>query len=230
MNLYIRYFDSEILVSDVEEAIAFLAGIREIGMNQKIADDIRAYHESDNKFPKRYKVRPKVYFIMIKTDATNMQEFKDYRNRSVTKAISEEQDEDQQQEPINEAPVQPVMPVQPAMMVREGGSHYSSHRDRNNMHMVVAALRAERFGWYEAEYDFKRVVVIPTTGKNEYRDTHFVVRCKAMSGMDCYNRMVEYLRDCVDSRSQFPSAKGRSFSFRYLGACKPLEQAEVNEI
>ena len=36
MNLYLRYFDSEILVSNVEEAIDFLAGIDEIGMNDML--------------------------------------------------------------------------------------------------------------------------------------------------------------------------------------------------
>jgi hypothetical protein len=43
---------------------------------------------------------------------------------------------------------------------------------------------------------------------------------KAESGLDCYNRIVESLRSRVDSRSQFPSAKGKSFKFRYLGRCK----------
>lgn len=220
MNLYIRYFDSETLVSNVEDAIAFLAGIREIGMNQKIADDIRAYHESDNKFPKRYKVRPKIYFIMIKTDATNMHEFKDYRNRSVNKANVDEQPvaKNVQQQPVEHV-VKPKVPREPEFP-------FGGHRERNNANTVLAALHTERFGWYEAEYDFKRVVVIPTTGKNEYRDTHFVVRCKAASGIDCYNRVVDYLRDCVDSRSQFPSAKGKSFSYKYLGACKPMEQVD----
>ena len=41
---------------------------------------------------------------------------------------------------------------------------------------------------------FKRVVLIPTSGKHEYRDTHFVARCKAVSGWDCYNRIIDYLK------------------------------------
>ncbi len=64
---------------------------------------------------------------------------------------------------------------------------------------------------------FKRVVLIPATGKHEYRDTRFVARCKALSGVDCYNRVVDYLRQHVDNRSQFPSAKGKNFQFSYLG-------------
>jgi hypothetical protein len=43
---------------------------------------------------------------------------------------------------------------------------------------------------------------------------------KAVSGMDCYERIVEHLRELVDERSQFPSAKGKNFKFRYLGKAK----------
>lgn len=215
MNLYIRYFDSEILVKNVEDAISFLEGIEEIGMNDKIANDIRAYYESDNRFPKRYKVRPKIYFIMIKTDANDMPEFKDYRNRSLHKTNKEEA--------AAETPKEYVKVEQMEFAPhREQVANFGSYRERQTNN-VLAALHAKRFGWYEGVYDFKRVVIVPSTGKNEYRDTHFVVRCKAASGMDCYNRMVDYLRDCVDSRSQFPSAKGKNFSFRFLGGCKPVE-------
>ena len=85
---------------------------------------------------------------------------------------------------------------------------------------VMMRLNEERPGWYEGSLDFTRVVMIPSTGKHEYRDTHFVVQCKAMSGMDCYNRIVDHLRGRVDNRSQFPSAKGKNFHFKYLGMWK----------
>ncbi len=62
--------------------------------------------------------------------------------------------------------------------------------------------------------------MVPSTGKFEYRDTHFVVQCKATSGLDCYNRIVDHLRTRVDGRSQFPSAKGKNFNFTYLGMWK----------
>ena len=41
-----------------------------------------------------------------------------------------------------------------------------------------------------------------------------------MSGIDCYNRIVDHLRERVDGRSQFPSAKGKNFRFKYLGMWK----------
>ena len=179
MNLYIRYFDKETLVSSVEQAIDFLSSIPEVGMNAELEADIRSYAASDVCYPKRYKVRPRVYFIVIKTAAATMQDFKD--KKALRPAASLAQD-------AASSPVNRMMEDMP--------------------------------GWYEGTLDFKRVVLIPSTGKHEYRDTHFVANLKANSGMDCYNRLVEHLRTRVDSRSQFPSAKGKNFQYRYLGMWK----------
>ena len=77
MNLYLRYFDREVLVQSVDDAIDFLASIDEIGMNPALEKDIRDYAKSDVIYPKRYKIRPRVYFIVIKTEAETMQDFKD---------------------------------------------------------------------------------------------------------------------------------------------------------
>lgn len=178
MNLYLRYFDQETLVTSVDDAIGFLKSIPEIEMDAELEADVREYAASDLTYPKRYKVRPRVYFIVIKTTAQTMQDFKDKKAlRTPTPA----------------------------------------ERMENS---VVASLAQEAPGWYEGSLDFKRVVMVPATGKFEYRDTHFVADVKAESGLDCYNRIVDYLRDCVDSRSQFPSAKGKNFHFRYLGMWK----------
>ena len=181
MNLYIRYFDKETLVYSVDEAIDFLCSIPEVGMNQQIEADVREYAESDVLYPKRYKVRPRVYFIIIKTEAATMLDFKQKKA------------------------------LRPAGQQQER---------RDSAQPAVGRLTEERQGWYEGMLDFKRVVMVPSTGKHEYRDTHFVARCKALSGIDCYNRIVEHLRERVDSRSQFPSAKGKNFRFKYLGMWK----------
>ena len=69
MNLYIRYFDKETLVYSAEEALDFLRSIPEINVDAAMEKDVRDYANSDVCFPKRYKVRPRVYFIMIKTTA-----------------------------------------------------------------------------------------------------------------------------------------------------------------
>ena len=185
MNLYLRYFDKETLAHNVDEALAFLRSIPEIGMNSNIESDIRDYVASDVFYPKRYKVRQRIYFIIIKTTAATMLDFK-------------------QKKALHSSPQQNML----------GGDK------RELPSTVMMRLNEERPGWYEGSLDFKRVVMIPSTGKHEYRDTHFVVQCKAMSGMDCYNRIVDHLRGRVDNRSQFPSAKGKNFHFKYLGMWK----------
>ena len=180
MNLYLRYFDKETLVTSVDEAIAFLAEIDEIGMNPMLESDIREYVNSDVFYPQRYKVRPRVYFIIIKTEAESMLDFKEKKA---------------------------VRPVAAAVKDRASSP-------------ILLRLNEERFGWYECVIDFKRVLMVPGTGKFQYRDTRFVVQMKGMSGIDCYNRIVEHLRERVDERSQFPSAKGKNFHFVYLGMAK----------
>lgn len=179
MNLYLRYFDRETLVSSVDEAIDFLRAIDEVGMNPVLEADIREYAASDVFYPKRYKVRPRVYFIIIKTEAQTMQDFKE--KKAVHLAAP----------PVSK-------PTAPALV----------------------RLNEIRPGWYEGMIDFKRVLLVPGTGKFQYRDTQFIANVKAESGMDCYNRIVEHLRERVDDRSQFPSAKGKNFKFRYLGQAK----------
>jgi hypothetical protein len=178
MNLYLRYFDKETLVNNVDEAIAFLKSIDEVEVNPMLETDIREYAASDVFFPKRYKIRPRVYFIIIKTDAATMQDFKEKRA------------------------------IRPA----------TGEKERSVS--TVMKLNEERDGWYEGTIDFKRVQLVPGTNKFQYRDTHFVAIVRAMSGLDCYNRIVDHLRGRVDDRSQFPSVKGKNFKFRFMGFAK----------
>lgn len=179
MNLYLRYFDSEVLVKSADEAIDFLSAIDDIAMNPVLEKDIRDYVASDVYYPKRYKIRPRVYFIIIKTEASTMQDFKEKKA------------------------------VRPAE--GQGGKANAP---------VLMTLNEPRYGWYEGSILFKRVQQVLGTGKFQYRDTTFVARVKAASGMDCYNRIVAHLSERVDRRSQFPSAKGKNFKFEFLGKCK----------
>ena len=188
MNLYLRYFDNEILVHSVKEAIDFLSSIPDIHMTPELEADIRNYALSDVYYPKRYKVRSRIYFIIIKTLAETMLDFKQKKA------------------------------VHPNVAVNTNNNVNNSRQ--SSADVVINKFCEERQGWYEGELDFKRVVMVPSTGKFEYRDTKFVARCKANSGMDCYNRIIENLHDRVDSRSQFPSAKGKNFHFKYLGMWK----------
>ena len=92
----------------------------------------------------------------------------------------------------------------------------STAQDRKRS--VMDILMDEHPGWYEGTLMFKRVVPIQDTNKFQYKDTRFRARLKARSGMDCYNRIVNHLRNRqdVDPRSQFPSAKSVNFSFRLV--------------
>ena len=184
MNLYLRYFNNETLVHTVEEALDFLRSISEIIVTPEMEDEIRDYVDSDVFYPKRYKVRPRVYFIIIKTEAKTMLDFK--QKKALRSNLNAETPQDK----------------------------------RDMVSPMVARLNEEKPGWYEGSLEFKRVVMIPATGNFEYRDTLFVAQCKAVSGMECYERIVDHLRDIVDSRSQFPSAKGKNFRFKYLGYWK----------
>ena len=86
MNIYVRYFDQEALTTSYEELMEFLTSIPEIPVTQELMDIVRAYMDSPMPYPKRYKVRPRVYFILIKTTAQTMQEFKMNRNQVIEEA------------------------------------------------------------------------------------------------------------------------------------------------
>lgn len=185
MNLYLRYFNKETLVTSVDDAISFLCSIDEIEMTPELEQDIREYAVSDVLYPKRYKLHSRVYFIIIKTEATTMQDFKEKK------------------------------------ALRGHGNEVAQDVTKERAaSLTVMKLNEECFGWYEGSLDFKRVLLMPGTGKFQYRDTHFVAQVKANSPQDCYNRIVEHLRSRVDDRSQFPSPKGKNFKYRYLGAAK----------
>lgn len=76
MNLYIRYFDDECVVTNVDDALRFIAGIPGFTMTPQFVKEFAEYAEGPSPYPKRYKVRPRLYFIVIKTNATTMEEFK----------------------------------------------------------------------------------------------------------------------------------------------------------
>lgn len=205
MNLYIRYFDDEVVVKSVEEALQFIAGIQGFNMTPQFEDDFRQYVESPMPYPKRYKVRARIYFIVIKTTAESLEEFK-----ANGKASQETKD------------------LEEGSFQEDDGSMDRPRAFLRPKDQALLRLNDEMPGWYEAEVNFKRVVRNAVTGKFDYVDTIFVARVKAFSGMDCYNRVIDHLRtrSDIDPRSQFPSAKGKNFHFTYLGF-KPYEEVAV---
>ena len=174
-HLYLRFFDSETVVGSPEEAIDFLRGMRDIEVDEFLEKDLKQYYESRMPYPKRYKVRQRCYFIVIKTNATSLEEFKNNAN---------------------------------------GKSNNTAKDDKK-----VVSFDEFHPGWYDVNINFKRVVPHPVTNKCTYYDTDFRVRMKGESIQDCYDRVLDHLRNRfdVDPRSQFPSIKGKNFVANYLG-------------
>jgi len=176
MNLYLRYFDNEAFAYSLEEAFDFLQSIPDIDLDEFLMSDIAQYVESSNMYPKRYKVHGKAYFIIIKTTAASMEEFKNI-----------------------------------GAATRDGQSDMSKNR--------TDVFSEYNPGWYDGSIMFKRVIPIPQTQKFQYVDTFFVARVKAYSRQDCYNKIIDHLRsrNDIDTRSQFPSIKGKNFECVYRG-------------
>lgn len=82
MNLYLRYFDSEVVVDSVDKALDFLTSIPDIDVDDFMMNDLASYYKSPMPYPKRYKVRGRNYFIVIKTNANTLEEFKAHSTAS----------------------------------------------------------------------------------------------------------------------------------------------------
>ena len=78
MNLYLRFFDEEVLVETVDQAIEFLSKLPDVKLSDNVCNELVSYAASKNPFPKRFKIDSKTYFIVIKTTANTMEEFKAY--------------------------------------------------------------------------------------------------------------------------------------------------------
>ncbi|MBR1492798.1 MAG: hypothetical protein IJ610_08665 [Bacteroidaceae bacterium] len=77
MNLYVRYFDHECLAKSVEEAIDFLRSIPEIKVESNAASRITTFLNSSNLYPFRLKVSYSNYVLFLKTEAENLEQFKE---------------------------------------------------------------------------------------------------------------------------------------------------------
>ncbi len=191
MNLYIRFFDDERVVTSTDDALEFISTFQGFNVTPEFEADFRQYAQSEVAYPKRYKVKSRIYFIVIKTMATTLEEFKANGKHNATADA-------------------------PATIL-------AKPKD-----IIEQRLNVENPGWYEGFILFKRVVFVPETGKYDYVDTSFSALTKAWSPMDCYNRIVDYVRsrDDVDERSQFPSPRGKNFKYEFIGL-KPLSEMNV---
>ena len=195
MNLYVRYFDHEYLAKSVDDALEFLSSIPEIKLESNAASRFTTFLNSSNLYPFRLKVSYSNYVLFLKTEAENLEQFKE------EEALRKEQKIDR----------------------------VSTMAERKKS--IIDALNEENIGWWEAGLTFKRVLIIPETGKCKYVDTPFRARLKAVSAIDAYNRIVDHLksRPEVDPRSQFPSAKSEKFEYQFIGEDESTEEEAVNE-
>lgn len=180
MNLYIRYFDEEALVHNVEEALHFLSSLDDVEVTEEMTGELEKFMQGSALYPKHIKVRARSFFIAIKTTAKTMEEFK-AKGAGQDKAEKVAQKE------------------------------------------ALAAYSKPQPGWYEAKLTFKRVILMPETQKSQYFDTPFVCKLWANSPQECYDKVVEHLRNRqdIDPRCQFPSIKSQNFEFNYLGEEAP---------
>ncbi len=202
MNLYIRYFSHEMLATNMSEASDFLTSISEININITDLNRVQAFWESNNSYPFRLKVSFSNYVLFLKTEAKDLPEFKylEQQNKAVAKQGGGSGNNTARKSSAN----------------MDGAESSPAMQEKKRM---MEILNTPQEGWYEATMMFKRVVQMPSTNKCQYRDTRFRVRLKATSGLDCYNRIIEHMRNRqdVDQRSQFPSAKSSNFHYTFLG-------------
>lgn len=194
MNIYARYFDQDTLVYSFDELMDFLSSIPDIRITPELVEDVRNYVESDMPYPKRYKIRPRVYFILIKTTAESLSAFKANRKNPQEQTTNDN-------EPFNKKEIR------------------------------IGQLMEERKGWYKGTIIFKRVILIPETQKFQYQDTQFSALIYATCGQECYDRIIDYLknRQDIDLRSQFPSSRGQNFRFVFMGENLPTFLSNTDE-
>ena len=194
MNIYARYFDEEKLTHSLDELVDFLKSISEINVTPQMLNDIAAYVQGDMPYPRRFKVHTRAYFILIKTQAETMDEFK---NRNAGSAEEAEKKSDA------------IRSMHEFLGDGMNGTASYSGRDYDEV--------CE--GWYRVNALLKRVVKDPDTQRCSYVDAPFEALVKGKTPRESYNRVIDYFRSRpdIDPRSQMPSIKGANFSYEYLG-------------
>lgn len=105
MNLYVRYFDTEYFATSFDELCNFLASIDEIKLSAIMIDELRNYVEGPSNFSRRFKTQGKNYFIVIKTTAQNLDEFRSLGNSAQENNIRKNEEKSRMQDLFNEQKV-----------------------------------------------------------------------------------------------------------------------------
>lgn len=190
MNIYVRYFNNEALLHTPEEVVEYLKKLNDFNVTREIESLVYDYYKGNMPYAKRCHVRPGTYFLLIKSMAGTLEEFKAHKKPTETPQTAEKKGKEIKAEQLED--------------VKEG--------------------------WYRCTIKFKRVVLIPGTEKNHYQDTVFSAYVHGKSAIDCYNRILNHLknRQDIDPRSQFPSPKGNNYKFEYVSENTPVKQNKAN--
>lgn len=76
MNYYVRYFDNEEVLNNVDELINFLSGIFHDDLTQELTDEVVVFCNDKTNFPRHFRLPNKTTFIIIKTNSQTLEEFK----------------------------------------------------------------------------------------------------------------------------------------------------------
>ena len=188
MNIYVRYFDNEALVRNLDELFDFLSSLGDITINKMMVDELTNYVNEEPNYPKRYKVRPRVYFILIKTTAQSLEEFK-ANNRP----------------PQHSAPMLPAYAGNLGGVVRKDSRIFMLQEEREgwyfgriNFKRVLLIPGTQKFQYRDTTFA-------------AYVHTSSALECYNRIVSHLKNRQD------IDQRSQFPSAKGSNFSYEFFG-------------
>lgn len=175
MNYYARYFDSEGVFPTPQALVSFIASIPQILMTEELSEAILKFCADKTSFPRHFRLPNKSTFIVIKTNAVTLEEFKTRGANGGVIAVENKE--------LKQAPVDEIRP-----------------------------------GRYEVQMVFRRAIVNPETRKCSFVEETFEVEMLAQSQRQCFEVVMEHLKNHpdVDSRSQYPSIRSANFSAKLI--------------
>lgn len=175
MNYYARYFESEGVFPTPQTLVDFIASIPQIMMTDELSEAILKFCADKTSFPRHFRLPNKNTFIVIKTNAATLDEFKTRGANGGAMPVE-----------IKETKQGPADEINP--------------------------------GKYEVKMVFRRAIVNPETRKCSFVEEIFEVEMLAQSQRQCFDVVIEHLKNHpdVDPRSQYPSIRSANFSARLI--------------
>ncbi len=140
-------------------------------MTAELEAAILKFCEEKTSYPRHFRLPNKHTFIVIKTNATSLEEFK--------------------------------------TVGANGGVRSTEDKEPK-----TSAVDEVHPGTYRVSLTFKRAVVNPTGRKCIFVDETFEVEMQAQCQRQCYETVLDYLKQHpdIDERSQYPSIRSANFS------------------